>query len=172
MKKTIISITVAAVCASVLSVSAFAEDILSDRSVYVANRESIAISAGTTEWDGEVLMVDPNTIMPFYYVNFLDYARTGNFDIIPFASKDGEDEGQTFIADAVNENGDFAGTIRFTIGGAYPGQVFTPSTDKANSLAFEPNARRISAVMEKQRISSDCQDIKFVCIEGIGNVYY
>lgn len=174
MKKTIISIAAAALCASALSVTAFAEDILTDKSVYAPDRDQIAKSVGSEEWSGKVISVDPNTIMPIYYIDFLDYARTGNFDFIPFAKKDGRDNiGETFVSDALNANGEFAGTIRFAVGGEHPGiRVFTSSTNKANSLAFEPNARRISALMKKQNISSDCKEVKLVFVNRIGQVYY
>ncbi len=173
MKKTIISIAAAAaLCAPAFAVQSFATDILSDRSVYAADQESIAKVAGSIEWKGEVLTVDPDTIMPYYYVSFYDYARTGNFDIKPFTSMSGDDDGETFFADAVNENGDFAGTIMFTISGKYPGHDFRPSTDKADSVAFAPNARRISALMAEQKISSDCKEVKLVFVKNVGDVYY
>ncbi len=174
MKKTIISIVVAAVCASVLSVSAFAEDILSDKSVYANKRESIAVEAGTMDDEGSIISVDPNTVMPYYYANLYDYAQTGNLDIIPYAQKNGKnDVGERFVADAVNSNGEFVGTVEFNIGGSYPGiRVFAPSSNKADSLAFEPNARRISVVMDNRNIDTDCQEVKLVFVVGLGNVYY
>ncbi len=173
MKKFITCGIVAALCTAALSTQVFAADILSDRSVYAADQESIAKAVGNIEWKGEVLTVDPDTIMPFYYVNFIDYARTGNFNIIPFANFSENDDCETFVADVVNENGDFAGTTRFTISGKYPGHSFVPSTDKAaDSVAFAPNARRISALMAEQNISSDCKEVKYVVVEGICHGYY
>ena len=54
----------------------------------------------------------------------------------------------------------------------YPGSDYVPSTDKAKSVAFAPNSRRISALMERKNISSDCKDIKYVVVENVGHVYY
>ena len=42
MKKTIISIAAAVLCASALSVPAFAENILADKSVYADNQQELA----------------------------------------------------------------------------------------------------------------------------------
>ena len=49
MKKIISTIAASVICAAMLSAQAFAADILSDRSVYAADRESIASSAGSME---------------------------------------------------------------------------------------------------------------------------
>ncbi len=173
MKKTIISMAAAALCASALSTQAFAADILSDKSVYAKNSEELARAAGTAEFDGKTISADPNTIMPYYYVNFLDYARTGNFDIIPFAKGIGQDDGEIFVADALDTNGKFAGTVQIITddSSSYIG-VFEPRSEKKDSLAFEPNARRINAVLEKHKINLDCKEIKFVLVTGIGNFYY
>lgn len=170
MKKTIISIAAAALCASALSAPAFAADILSDRSVYAADRESIASSAGSMEWNGETVTVDPNTLTPLYYVDFYDYARTGIFDVQPYLM--GE-YGQNYMSDAVNSSGDYAGEITLTVNSS---QVkiheYWPTTDRANSLSFTPNAKRISALMAEKKISSDCKEVKLVYINEIGHVYY
>lgn len=174
MKKTIISIAAAALCASALSVTAFAENILSNKSVYADKRESIAVEAGTMDDDSGIISVDPNTVMPYYYASLYDYSRTGKLEIIPYAQKNGNDNvGERFVANAVNADGEFAGTVEFNIGGPHPGiRVFAPSSNKADSIAFEPNARRINAVMKKQNIDADCQEIKLVFVVGLGNVYY
>lgn len=170
MKKTIISITAAVLCASVLSAPAFAADILSDRSVYASDQMSIASSAGSMEWNGETVTVDPNTLTPLYYVDFYDYARTGVFNVQPYLM--GE-YGQNYMSDAVNSSGDYAGEITLTVNSS---QVkiheYWPTTDRANSLSFTPNAKRISALMAEKKISSDCKEVKLVYINEIGHVYY
>ncbi len=174
MKKTIISIAAAVLCASVLSTNAFAENILSNKDVYADKHESIAIEAGTMDVDSSIISVDPNTVMPYYYASLYDYAKTGKMEIIPYSQKNGNDDaGERFVANAVNADGKFVGTVEFNIGGAHPGiRIFSPSSDKADSVAFELNARRINAIMEKQKINSDCQEVKFVFVVGLGNVYY
>ncbi len=169
--KFISTISVAAICTAMLSTQVFATDITKDRSVYAADSESIpCLSESNTEFG--TYIVDLSTVMPLYYANIYDYAKTGNFDIRPFWFEEGE-IGQKYISDAVNENGDFVGTMEFSIDGEHPGiHMFTPRTNKADSVAFEPNARRISAAMEKQKISSNCEEVKLVFVNGIGHVYY
>ena len=168
MKKTIISIATAVLCASALSAQAFAENILSDKSVYAADGDQIAKAARSTEWKGEMVYVDPNTVMKAYKINIYDYARTGKFDVKPFRH-DGSEESQVYISDAINKDGDYIGTMDFTLDG---GMTYTPRTDKAYSVTFTPNAKRISAIMAKQKISSDCQEIKLLYVNEIGFVYY
>ncbi|MDE7231332.1 MAG: hypothetical protein K2N56_12695 [Oscillospiraceae bacterium] len=168
MKKLITCGISAALCMSALSSQAFAEDILSDRSVYVFDRDQIAKAAGSTEWDGEPIYVDPNTVMPAYETEIYDYARTGKFDVKPFRHDETE-ESQVYIADAINRDGDYVGKVEFTLNG---GMAYTPKTDKANSVAFAPNAKRISAIMAKQKISSDCIEVKLLYVNEIGFVYY
>ncbi|MDE7231331.1 MAG: hypothetical protein K2N56_12690 [Oscillospiraceae bacterium] len=168
MRKTIISIAAAALCASALSIPAFAEDILSSKSVYAADGEQIAKAARSTEWKGEMVYVGPNTVMKAYKTNIYDYARTGKFDVKPFRHDESE-ESQVYISDAINKDGDYIGTMEFTLDG---GMTYTPRTDKAYSVTFTPNAKRISAIMAKQKISSDCKEIKLLYVNEIGFVYY
>ena len=170
MKKFFSTIAASVICAATLSAQAFAADILSDRSVYAANRESIASSAGSMEWHGETVTVDPNTLTPLYYVDFYDYARTGIFDVQPYLM--GE-YGQNYMSDAVNSSGDYAGEIELTVNGSQVKiHTYWHTTDRVHSLSFTPNAKRISALMAAKNIGSDCKEVKLVYINEIVHVYY
>ncbi len=170
MKKTIISIAAAAaLCVPAFAVQTFAADILSDTAVYAADRVQIAKSAGNTEWEGEKVFVDPNTVMAVYTADVFDYARTGNFDVKPSLRANG----QRYIADAVNEKGDFAGRVEFSVDGGHPGiGVYTHMTDKSRAIDFASDTKRINTVMSKRGITSECKEIKLLFVQYIGYVYY
>ncbi len=169
MKKFITCGIVAALCTAALSTQVFAADILSDRSVYETDGERIAKAAGNTEWDGEKVFVDPNTVIAVYTADVFDYARTGNFDVKPSLC----DGGQEYIADAVNEKGDFAGRVEFSVDGGHPGiGVYTHMTDKSRAIDFASDAKRINTVMSKRGITSECKEIKLLFVQYIGYVYY
>lgn len=169
MKKTIATIAAAVFCTAALSTQAFAADILSDKSVYAEGQEQLARSVGSWSWEDEKVFVDPDTVMPVYTADFYDYARTGRLDIKPLLLSGG----QMYISNAENENGIFLGTIEFTVGGTEPGiNIYTHTTEKAKSVEFMPNAKRVNALMSKHGINSDCKDIKLLFVENVGYVYY
>lgn len=166
MKRTMLSIAAAVLCASAISAQVFAADILSDRAVYAVDQEEIARAAGSLTWEGEKVYADYTTLMPLYQADLYDFARTGNLDIQP--SMHGK-FGQEYIADAVDKDGNYVGMVELT---ANKIVSYTPRTDIARSVDFKPNARRISAAMAKQNISSDCKEVKLVFIDEVGYVYY
>lgn len=171
MKKIITCGIAASICALALSTQAFAET-LTNTSIYAADREELAKLGITVEWKGENVFVDPNTITALYYADILDYARTGKLDLKKHLSNP-LDEGQNYIANAINEKGDYVGIIEFTVGGEHPGfGGYRPKADKSVSANFEPNARRLNSVMTKRGIDTDCKEIKLVAISGVGYVYY
>lgn len=167
MKKTIISIAAAALCMSALSVPAFAADILTDRNIYAADGERLAKSADNPEEWG--INIDPNTVMPIYEARIMNYAETGSFELkqrIVF-------DGQEYLANALNEKGEFAGLVVFTVDGTYPGiGTHHITTDESRTADFAPNAKRITAAMKKQGIDTDCKEIRFAFVHDVGYVYY
>ncbi len=166
MKKTIISIAAAALCASVISAQAFAEDVLTDSSIYLENREEIAQSLEPWVIDGETIIPDVDTIMPVYSASIFDYAKTGNFTLEP-------DNGQMCFSDALDEDGNYAGTLQLRLeNGTLRNGAFTPSHDKTDSVAFEANAKRVNALMKKRGLNTDCKEVKLVLIEHVGFAYY
>ena len=77
------------------------------------------------------------------------------------------------MSDAVNSSGDYAGEIELTVNGSQVKiHTYLPTTDRAHSLSFTPNAKRISALMAEKNISSDCKEIKLVFVYDVGYVYY
>lgn len=177
MKKTIISVAAAALCASALSVPAFAENILTDKSVYADNQQELAGYTQIWECDGEKVYVDPDTIIPIYTLDIYNYARTGNYEITPLVviHDDGSvTDTREYIADTVDKNGDYSGTLTFFVGSEYTGNgAYSPSTDKASdSVAFELNAKRLNALMKKRGLNTDCKEVKLLWIEGVGYAYY
>lgn len=171
MKNIIFSATATAIIlAGALSTQAFAADITEDTSVYAASKDSIPVLSKNNKELGSYY-VDKSTAMPVYRADIFEYAKTGHLDIKPFWIKEGK--AQKYISDAVNENGDFVGVAEFTIDGSDPGiHAFSPNTDKARSVAFAPNSRRISGIMSKRGVNSDCKEVKLVYLEEIGYVYY
>ena len=170
MKKTIISISAAALCASALSVQAFAMEITKDKSIYVSNPEEFARSSKIIEWEDEEIFIDPNTVMPVYESDIFDYARTGIFN---FKRQIDGNNAQRYVADAVNKDGDYSGLLLFPVKDGVPAfGSLTHQTDKSKSAAFEPNARRLNAVMTKRGIRTDCKDVKLIFVNGLGYVYY
>ncbi len=177
MKKTIISMAAAALCALAISTQAFAEDVLTDRSVYAKDPQSIAQSLGSWELEGKTIFPDPDTITPLYEVDIYDYAKTGKFEVIPSMLVDADGtktEGQHYISDAIDEDGNFVGRMWLVVGGEYThiSSYMSSSKNKVESVAFEPNAGRIKAVLSKQGINTDCKEIKLLFMPYIGYAYY
>ncbi len=177
MKKTIISIAAAVVCASVLSVPAFAEDVLTDRSIYVENREELAQSVKGWDIEGKTILPDTTTIMPVYSASIYDYAKTGSLEIKPFMAldSDGKDSNnQWHIADAMDENGNYVGKLDII----FENELFDPVSflpsdrNEVESIAFEANAKRVNALMKKRSLNTDCKEVKLLSIEGVGYAYY
>lgn len=177
MKKTIISIAAAALCASALSIPAFAEDILTDRSVYADDPQSIAQSIESWEIEGKTVSSDPNAIYPLYGVDLYDYARTGNFEIKPFMliDNDGnETEKQYHVCDAIDENGNFAGIMQLSVGGEKNYSIsFAPvELNEIESITFDTAAQRISELLKAKGFSTDCKEIKLITMTEVGYAYY
>ncbi len=177
MKKTIISMAAAALCALAISTQAFAEDVLTDRSVYAKDPQSITQSLGSWEREGKTISPDPDTITPLYEVDIYDYAKTGNFEVIPSMLVDADGtktEGQHYISDAIDEDGNYVGRMRLVVGGenTHISSYMSSSKNKVESVAFEPNAGRIKAVLSKQGINTDCKEIKLLFMPYIGYAYY
>ncbi len=165
MKKTIISMAAAALCACVLSVQAYAEDVLTDKSIYLENREEMAQSVEGWVIDGKTIIPDVDTIMPVYNASIYDYAKTGNFKIEP--------DGQMYFSNALDKDGNYAGSLQLAFeNGTFRYSTFGSSNDRSNSIAFEANAKRVNALMKKRGLNTDCKEVKLVLIEGVGSAYY
>ncbi len=165
MKKTIISMAAAALCASAISAQAFAEDVLTDKSIYLENREEMAQSLEGWVIDGKTIIPDVDTIMPVYNASIYDYAKTGSFKIEP--------DGQMYFSNALDKDGNYAGSLQLAFeNGTFRYSTFGSSSDRSNSIAFEANAKRVNALMKKRGLNTDCKEVKLVLIEGVGSAYY
>lgn len=165
MKKTIISIAAAALCASALSVTAFAEDVLTDRSIYLAAHGSSMPSVKRWVVDGEAIVPDMNTIMPFYIMDIDDYAKTGNFEI--------GSTPQYYIADSNDDYGNFTGIMHLKLIDGVLVPIYQEiANENTESIAFEANAKRVSALMKKRGLNTDCKEVKLIFMERVGYGYY
>lgn len=165
MKKTLISIATAVLCVCALSVPAYAENVLTDSSIYLENRAELGLAVKAWKYDGKTITPDVNTIMPVYTASIYDYAKTGEFKF--------EQDANRYYSDALDEDGNFAGSALLILeNGEFRFSTYGPSVDKSRSIAFEFNAKRVNALMKKRGLSSDCKDVKLVNIEGAGFAYY
>ena len=165
MKKTIISLAAAALCASALSVTAFAEDVLTDRSIYLDAHGSSMPSVKRWVVDGEAIVPDMNTIMPFYIMDIYDYAKTGNFEI--------GSTPQYYIADSNDDYGNFTGIMHLKLNDGVLEPIFQEiANENTESIAFEANAKRVSALMKKRGLNTDCKEVKLIFMEHVGYGYY
>ncbi len=173
MNKTIISTATAILCFCALSVPTFAEDVLTDKSIYLENREEMAQSVKGWVIEGKTIFPDPDTIMPVYCANIYDYAKTGTLEIKPFMALDStgnKSNGQWYIADAVDENSNYIGRLDLIFeNGSFESVAFLPSDE---SVAFEVNAKRVNALMKKRSLNTDCKEVKLLTIDGVGYTYY
>lgn len=177
MRKIIFGGLAAALCTAMISARAFAADILNDKSVYAEDQQLIAQAMGSWEYDGKKVMPDPGTIMPVYGASIYDYAQTGSFEVTPLMLADANGnitEDQHYISDAIDENGNFVGTMELLFGGKYTGiGSYLPSAkNKVESVAFNSDAKRINALMKKRGLNTSCNEIKLVSVTGLGFVYY
>lgn len=174
IRRTITCAAAAAVCAVMMSPQAFAEDILTDRSIYLENCEEAVRAVEPWVVKGKKIFPDPDTVMPLYDGSIFDYARTGNFEIEPFTiGNEKRSDGQYHIANAVDENGNFAGWMTLILeNGVFEPATYTPSNNAADSVTLDINAPRISALMKKRGLNTDCKEVKLVTIEGVGYAYY
>lgn len=177
MKKAIISTAAAMLCVCALSVSAFAEDVLTDKTIYVENREELTQSVKSWGVGDDTITPDINTIMPVYSASIYDYAKTGNLEIKPFMALDSDGKvsnAQWHIADAVDENGNYVGKLDLIFdNGFFEPVSFLPSDrNEVESIAFEANAKRVKSLMKKRSLNTDCKDVKLLSIDGVGYAYY
>lgn len=178
MKKTIISIAAAALCACAISAQAFAADIMTDRSIYAKNLHSISQSIKSWEYDGKKISPDLNTAIPVYEADLFDYAKTGNFEVKPLMIRDKDNNptgNREYIADAVDENRNFVGIMELELGGNDPQISLFRSSEKnkgVESVAFDNDAVRINALAKKSNYNTNCNEIKLVWVNWLGYVYY
>lgn len=167
MKKFIASGIAAALCFAALSSPAFAADILTDRSICFDAGEGSMPSVKSWNIDGKAIVPDVNTIMPVYSASIYDYAKTGSFEI-------DTSKAQWYIADAVDGYGNYSGMLELTLkNGYFEGGYFLPSDkNKVDPIAFEANAKRVSALMKKRGLNTDCKEVKLIFMEHVGYVYY
>lgn len=171
MKKFFASGIAAALCFAALSSSAFAADITEDRSIYAENGQSIAQTLGSWDLERQKVLPDPKAIIPLYKASLYDYAKTGNFEITPWMNTE---EDQWYMCDAIDEDGNFVGTLDLIFGGEETGFAsFCPaSVNNIEPLAFENYAERIGAKIKARGLSTDCKEVRLVAVEDLGYVYY
>lgn len=134
----------------------------SDKNSFMANIEDSMLGKCLAEYE---ISIDMKTVMPLYYANLCDYAKSGKFEYEPYFF----DGYRLYAADALNTENKFAGTLIFSEDDI---MMYAPSDDKNNSVDFETvNAKRISALMG-EKADSLAETAKFMFVEGAGYVYY
>lgn len=134
----------------------------SDKNSFMANIEDSMLGKCLAEYE---ISIDMKTVMPLYYANLCDYAKSGKFEYEPYFF----DGYRLYAADALNTENKFAGTLIFSEDDI---MMYAPSDDKNNSVDFETvNAKRISALMG-EKAGSLAETAKFMFVEGAGYVYY
>ena len=175
MKKFISTFAAAAFCAAALSAQAFAADITEDRSVYAENAAQIAAEIKDPHFDGNIRL-DTYTITPIYSNALIELAKRGDGMLLEIQNKP---DRQEYIADLVDENGEFAGVVQF----AYPytdrcvhiyGPLYFSETEKSNvtSIDFRAHSQNVKSMMEKRGFGTDVKSVKLVCIDELGCLYY
>lgn len=134
----------------------------SDKNSFMANIEDSMLGKCLAEYE---ISIDMKTVMPLYYANLCDYAKSGKFEYEPYFF----DGYRLYAADALNTENKFAGTLIFSEDDI---MMYAPSDDKNDSVDFETvNAKRISALMG-EKAGSLAETAKFMFVEGAGYVYY
>lgn len=134
----------------------------SEKNSFMANIEDSMLGKCLAEYE---ISIDMKTVMPLYYANLCDYAKSGKFEYEPYFF----DGYRLYAADALNTENKFAGTLIFSEDDI---MMYAPSDDKNNSVDFETvNAKRISALMG-EKADSLAETAKFMFVEGAGYVYY
>ncbi len=134
----------------------------SDKNSFMANIEDSMLGKCLAEYE---ISIDMKTVMPLYYANLCDYAKSGKFEYEPYFF----DGYRLYAADALNTENKFAGTLIFSEDDI---MMYAPSEDKNSSVDFETvNAKRISALMG-EKADSLAETAKFMFVEGAGYVYY
>jgi len=169
VKKKIFNGLFIALCVAMLSVQAFAVEEASTNSIYAADAKQIAASVESTILNDFGIAIDSDTVMPVYAASLYDFAKTGILSIKP-SNFEG---GQIYVSDTLNNHGNFAGTVVFTIDGEAPAvHMYAPETNKSYSVDFRLNSNRINTLMEKQNVATEDTESKFVFVDGLGYVYY
>ncbi len=178
MKKTIISMAAAALCASALSTQAFATDITEDMSIFAENPEELV--ATIKGWPDEGTFLDPKTIMLEYQANINDYINTGKLKI-----SDVDQNGyRYYISDLVDSNGTFLGVVQsveIDEGKPEASQFFPEygedpltyeKSKQCSSVDFRLYSEEIKSLLLANGISPDVKEVKLLSLEGVGIIYY
>ena len=175
MKKFISTIAASVLCAAILSAQAFAADITEDRTVYAKNAQQIAAEVKDPIFDGG-LRINTDTIIPIYSNALIELAKRGEGMILEIQDTP---DWQEYIADLVDENGEFAGVVQFV----YPytdrsvhiyGPLYLSETEKSNvtSIDFRAHSQDVKSMLEKRGFGTDVKSVKLVCIDELGYLYY
>lgn len=166
--KFIRTITAAVLCLSALSVQAFAEDILTYKSIYAENGGELTKDidpAACEKFARGKVSIDADSVTPLYTADFMEYARTGEFTVELKGQKDNE---KCYIANGKDTDGNIKGAFEFYVGAEYSG-----ITGYENGhIDFQSDVKRIKEAMTSKGISTDCKEIKLVFVEKVGYVYY
>ncbi len=178
MKKTIISMAAAALCASAISTQAFAADIAEDTSIFAENPEEFV--ATIKGWPEDNTFLDSKTIMPQYYADIRDYIKTGELNI----SEVDSNGYYQYVSNLVNSNGDFLGVV-FSVGTAKDelraSSFFSEYSEdpminekhkQCSSVDFRLYSEEVKDLMLANGISPDVKDVKLLFLEGAGMAYY
>ncbi len=178
MKKTIISMAAAALCASALSTQAFATDITEDMSIFAENPEELV--ATIKGWPDEGTFLDPKTIMPVYSASINDYIRTGKLKITDVNTQGNH----SYISDLIDGNGNFLGVAfptEITKGKLETNQIRPEygedpltyeKSKQCRSVDFRLYSEEIKSLLLASGISPDVKEVKLLSLEGVGTVYY
>lgn len=177
MKKIIICGIAAALCASALTTSAFATDIIKDTSIIAGNAEELASTAKKLE---EGISLDPKTIMPVYYADTNDYISTGKLKLSD-VNKNGY---RRYFCDLINNKGDFLG-VAFAIenseGNLEVTQYYLEYADpsvvgegikQCSSVDFRLYSDEVKSLLLANNIDPDVKDVKLLSFHDIGVAYY
>ncbi len=136
--------------------------------IYAADAESIAQAFGAKTYDDMIVYADPDTVTPLYEADIYRYAEMGDFTVKPSYSFSYDQP--LYIADALNESGEFIGKVEFDSDRI---MRFFPAEDGGRfSLDYAANAKRIAALMGDRGIEPVCKEVKLVFINNVGYVYY